>query len=382
MTNSTFKKKVILYVVNVDWFFLSHRLPLALKALDEGYRVIVLTSDTGCSDEIESYGIEFIAAPFLEKKGSFFEEFYNIYRLKSLYSNLKPDLIHHVTIRPVLYGSFAARLSKVPAVVNALSGLGYIYINNTLANRVLRLFFTKLFKWGFSHPNSTLILQNQDDEKLFIDKKLISANQIKIIKGSGVDTEKFVPTSKNEKKEGLDVAFIGRMLWDKGVGEFVEAAKILHDKDTPANFHLYGAPYETNPMSIPLHKLQEWENGGIVEVHGHVSEMSSELNNIDIVCLPSYREGLPKALIEAASAGKPIVTTDVPGCREVVKDGYNGYLVSPKDSESLALKVKDLIESPEKRKEYGLNSRKMAVEKFSVDDVINKTMKIYRSLLS
>lgn len=375
------KKSRILIVVNVDWFFLSHRLPVALAARERGYEVFVAAADTGKRAEIESYGLTFINAPYLEKSHSFLSELYMILKLGRLYKDIKPDLVHHVTIRPVLYGSIASRLYRVKAVVNALSGLGYLFINQGFKSRILREVVTKLLKIGFSHSNQLLILQNKDDREKFIKRGLIQPEKIRIVRGSGVDTDLFKPQPE-KGSAGVDVAFIGRLLWDKGIAEFVEAANLLKKQGVHASFHIYGAQYENNPMSVPDDVIDDWKSNHLFTVHGQKDRIEDHLEDIDIVCLPSYREGLPKALLEAASAGLPIVTTDTPGCREVVDDGVNGYLVPSRNASLVAESLKKLIENPELRSEFGKAGRKKVLKEFTVDKVVEETMNIYSSLLS
>jgi len=373
------KGKKILIVVNVDWFFLSHRLPIALAAKNAGFEVTIAAADTGVSENITREGLNFIDIPELEKNQPFISELKMIFRLKSLYRKLKPDLVHHVTIRPVLYGSLAARMARVFTVVNALSGLGFVYMNNTFRNRLIKKILDVMFRTGFKHQNSKLILQNNDDIELFLKRNLIHQNKVVLIKGSGVNVNTFTPSKKSDGK--VKVALIGRMLKDKGVEEFIEAAKVLAENGSDAEFHLYGAPYESNPTSITESDIQEWTKNKWLYYHGHCDNISEELNEIDIVCLPSYREGLPKSLLEAASAAKPIVTTNVPGCRDVVIDGVNGYLVPPKNVELLAKKIHILIENPELRKNFGVKGREMAVKEFSEELVVKQTLDLYRKLI-
>ncbi|MCC5940164.1 MAG: glycosyltransferase family 4 protein [Balneolaceae bacterium] len=371
--------KKLLIVVNVDWFFLSHRLPIALAAKNAGFDVVVAAADTGQAEKIRSYGLNFIDQPELESNRSILFEMKMVSKLRELYDEQKPDLVHHVTIRPVLYGSLAARLAGVPAVVNALSGLGYLYTHNTLKNRLLRLIIYRLYKIGFNHPNLKLILQNRDDLNLFVEKNLIPKDKIKLIKGVGVDISKFRPSSTHNNK--VKVALIGRMLWDKGVEEFINAGEELHTKGLDFEFHLFGEPYEKNPMSIPNDQLAKWGKIEWLTYHGHVDDISAILEEIDIVCLPSYREGMPKALLEAAASGKPIVTTDVPGCREVVDDGINGYLVPSRNSIILAEKIEHLIENEEVRNKFGKASRKKAETEFALEIINTQMLSLYDELM-
>ena len=370
----------ILFVVNVDWFFLSHRLPIALAAKKAGYEVTIVAADTGVSDKITREGLNFIDIPELEKNQPFLSELKMIFRLKSLYKKLRPDLVHHVTIRPVLYGSLAARMARVFALVNALSGLGYVYMNNTFKHRVIKKILNIMFRTGFKHPNSRLILQNNDDIELFLKRKLIHQNNVVLIRGSGVNVNTFTPVKKSNDK--IQVALIGRMLRDKGVEEFIEAAKILTKNGSEAEFHLYGAPYESNPTSIPESDIKDWAKNKWLYYHGHCDNISEELNEIDIVCLPSYREGLPKSLLEAASAEIPIVTTDVPGCREVVEDGVNGYLVPAKNVELLASRIENLINDPKLRSDFGKKGREKVIREFSQERIVKQTLDLYKELLN
>lgn len=372
--------KKLLFVVNVDWFFLSHRLPIALAAQKKGFCVYIATSDTGSRKVIEGYGFQFIHLPVLEKGGGIIAELSTFLRLLHLFRKVRPEIVHHVTIRPVMYGSIAARLAGVPSVVNALSGLGYLYINETLVNKLLRPVVNICFRLGFGHKNSILILQNSDDFKMISSLKLIKPEKVSIIRGSGVNINQFA-YSPEQKKDKVKVALIGRMLWDKGVGEFVRASEQLVEQGIKASFHLYGAPYPNNPMSISKEVLKKWNSLDFIECHGHVNDVAIILKDIDIVCLPSYREGLPKSLLEAAACGKPIVATNVPGCREIVNDGKNGFLVPVKDHIILANKIKVLVNDSELRHQFGLMSRKKVVEEFSEKLVVNQTLKLYKKLL-
>lgn len=376
------KKKKILFVVNVDWFFLSHRLPLALEAKRSGYTVYIAAADTGKAKDVKSYGLHFIDVQFLKSSETIFKEILVVHKLRKLYRKINPILIHHVTIRPVLYGSIAARAEKIPAVLNALSGLGYVYINNTFKNKIARIIFDQLFKWGFNHPNNILVLQNPDDVQVILARKIISITKIRIIPGSGVDTDLYKPKpNRSSDKEAIRIALIGRMLFDKGITEFVEAARICNSNEINATFHLYGAPYDNNPMSVSNRQLAMWNKEGNVQVHGYVDNIPEILNQLDIVCLPSYREGLPKSLIEASSAGLPVIATNVPGCREAVLDGISGYLVEMKNSASLAQRIEELANDPKKRKAFGIKGRELVIKKFSLQIIIKKTMECYCYLL-
>jgi len=371
-------KPKLVFAVNVDWFFLSHRLPLAMAAKQAGLEVYVLAEDTGKGEVIEQYGLKFI--PFGFSTGNhMLQDLQLLSELTRLYKKIRPVLVHQVTIKPVLIGSLAARLANVPAMVNALSGLGYLYINQSVKVRLARILSSVAFKVGFRHSHSRLILQNNDDKKLVLSNRLVDERKISIIRGSGVDENRFA----YQPESGTDVRVVlpGRMLWDKGVGEFVEAAAFLKTKFPHVSFHLVGEPYPDNPKSIPLEQLQRWNREGHVQYEGHQEDMVRVLKEASIVCLPSYREGLPKALLEASAIGRPIVTTDAPGCREIVRDGVNGYLVPVRDSYWLSKRIEKLILEPDTRRRFGENGRQIVENEFTVEKIATETLTLYRTLL-
>ena len=372
--------KTIVYFVSEDWYFCSHRLPIARKALAEGFKVVVITKVSKHKDAIESEGFEL--APIEIKRGgmNLFSELKTISELYSYYKKYNPDIVHHVAIKPVIYGTLVAQFIGSIKIVNAMAGLGYIFISNKKKVKLLRFFIHQLFRFLFRSKNSQLILQNKDDLEYFLKNKLVNNDNVAIIRGSGVNIEQF--TFMNEVKDTPIVMLASRMLWDKGVGEFIEAAKILKQEGVEARFVLVGDSDPENPASIPNAQLSEWHELGIVEWWGERGNMHEMLTQSHIVCLPSYREGLPKVLLEAASCGKPIIATDVPGCREIVHNGENGILVPLKDSSSLASAMKELINNPEKRKIIGINGRRLVENEFSEEIVVSQTLKVYQELLA
>lgn len=370
--------KKLFLVINVDWFFLSHRLPIALEAKNRGYNVTVFTIDTGRKEEIESYGFRCIALPTSRAGTNVWDEMKVVWLLYRYYKKERPDIVHHVAVKPVTYGSLAAKWAKVPKVVNALSGLGFLYINAD-QNKLIHKFLHLLFRYSFKNPNITFILQNQDDMKLIQDLNILDSHQIKLIKGSGVDLNLFSYTEETNK-EKIRVVLPARMLWDKGVGEFSEATSGLHHKyKNRVEFILAGDSDMENKSGITSDILEKWTKEGHLSWIGFQKDMITVLTNSNVVVLPSYREGLPKSLIEACAIGRPIVTTDVPGCREVVDDGVNGYLVPVKDSKSLSLAIEKLILDKDLRIKMGKEGRKLAEREFSIESVIQKTFEIYAS---
>lgn len=365
-------------VVNIDHFFLSHRLPIALEAKKRGYDVTICAQDSGFSDKIKGYGLKFIALPMSRSGTNILEELKVLLFFLKLYHREKPDIVHHVTMKPVTYGSIAAKLTRVKRVVNALSGLGFLFINAN-ENRTIHSLLNRAFKFGFNNTKLRFILQNQDDLAMIKNLKTLKDEHVFLIKGSGVSLDDF-KYSIEPTGSIIKVILPARMLWDKGIGEFVEAAQILKgvyaDK---VQFILAGGVDCENKATINKAQLLEWHNTGNISWVGFQSNVIQLLTEAHIVVLPSYREGLPKSLIEACAIGRPIVTTNVPGCKEVVVEGVNGFLVPPKNTEALAEAIKKLIIDKELRIKMGIEGRKIAEQFFSIESVLEKTFAIYES---
>ncbi len=371
-------KPTLLFVVNVDWFFLSHRLPIALAAKKAGIHVVIAAGDTGKGDTIRQYGLDFLSMPMKRKLSGPISEIRALLSLVRIYHKLKPDLVHHVTMKPILYGSLAAWLTRRPAVVNAISGLGYAFSSHGHA-RIRQWVAKNLYRWALHLPQSRTIFQNNDDLEEFCSSGLLPRKQAVLIRGSGVDCLRFRPTKQPESN--LIVMLPSRMLWDKGVGEFVDAARTIRKEHPDVRFVLVGSPDEGNRLTVPLIKLNEWSQAGVVEWWGQKEDMVSTLSAAAVVVLPSYREGLPKILLEAAASARPIVATDVPGCREIVRHRMNGLLVPPRDSAALATAIQTLLASPELRKQFGKASREIAVTEFSEDIVVKQILDLYQELM-
>jgi glycosyltransferase involved in cell wall biosynthesis len=372
--------KKIFIVVNVDWFFLSHRLPIALKALDQGYDVTIIAKDTGRSCDILKYRLSFINIPVSRSGISFLAEMRTVYQLFRIYLKNKPDIVHHVTLKISIYGSIAARFAKIKRVINAISGLGYNFTNGreSIINRVLFILMKYAFK---SDGGKFFIFQNKDDSAYFLEKGLVTETNYKIIKGSGVDLKKFYFSTTIEKQK-LKILLSARMLYDKGVVEFINASKILYENyNNKIEFVLAGPLDYDNPASINETKLRSYLVPGYLTWIGYSDNIIYHLRDSDIVILPSYREGIPKSLIEACAVGRPIITADAVGCRECVIEGYNGFLVPLKDEKVLAQKIEILVNDSDLRRRMGIASRDMAVKYFSLDDVVLSTLSIYKKLL-
>lgn len=375
------KTKKLFLVINVDWFFLSHRLPIALEALQRGYDVTVFAiEEGGHGEEIRSHGLKFVPLPTSRSGTNIFTELKVLFFLYRYYKKEKPDIIHHVAVKPVTYGSVAAKLANVPKVVNALSGLGFLFINAD-TNRMAHKIVTTVFNYGFKNPNLRFILQNNDDVQMIRKMKVLADEQIFRIKGSGVDLNEFSYSKEQmTPQEKVKILLPARMLWDKGVGEFVEAAKIIQKKlANKTEFILAGNVDMGNRARIMETQLQAWTKEGYVNWIGYQKNIAEVIRSTHILVLPSYREGLPKSLIEACAIGRPIVTTDVPGCREVVEEGINGFLVPKKDSIQLADRIERLIKDKQLRIQMGEAGRKKAEAEFSIENVLEQTFDIYDS---
>jgi len=369
-TTERTQEKRILFVLNADWFFLTNRLKLAITARENGYEVIVAAPDTGMAKEIRRHGFAFMALPRSTKGFSAnpFRELKVLFSLIKLYREFKPSVIHHSTPKIVIYGSLASRFVPDASVINLISGLGYNFSDRMKA-RVLRPFTKLLYAIALHRPKSCLVFQNSYDRRFFIKNKFVEEENTELIPGSGVNCKVFVPT--NVESEEPVVMIPARLLWGKGVGEFVMAARLIRERNPKVRFVLVGKPDPGNPSSIPEPMINSWIKDGCVEWWGHQSCMPDVLASATIVVLPSYTEGLPKVLVEASATGKPIVATDIPGCRDVVRHKVNGLLVPPKDPYALAKAIWELLDSPEKRRKYGAAGRRMAVEMFD-ENIIAK----------
>ena len=369
----------ILFVVNVDWFFLSHRLPIARAARDRGAEVWVAAAPTGQEGLIAEEGFHFVPISLRRGGRGIGQEIRTLHVISRILADVKPDLVHNVTIKPVLYTSLVARFLGKPAIVNAISGLGYTFISSGVKARILRGALWLPYKVALSGERVRVIFQNPDDIEAFVGRGWVERPRTALIRGSGVDVELF--RDAPEPPGAPVVMLASRMLKDKGVVEFVDAARLLRKWKVNCRVVLVGEPDPGNPATVTTEELSSWVSEGIVEWWGQRAEMEKVLPLAAIVTLPSYREGLPKVLQEAASVGRPIVATDVPGCREAVHEGENGYLVPPQDHVRLAEAIRRLAEDPGLRARMGANSRRMAIEEFRIERVVESTLAVYDELL-
>jgi len=373
-------KTKILFVANVDWFFISHRLVIAVEAKKNGFDVIVAAKDTGRSQEIIDKGIQFINLSFSRSGTNLIREFITLIKVFKIYYILRPDIVHHITLKPVIYGSLIAKVLKIKGVVNAISGLGYNFTEGrkSLVQKVMLL----IMKFGFNRKNVVIIFQNENDQKELTELGVIHpSNLIVRIKGSGVDLEKFYE-SPFPSFERIKILLPIRMLWDKGVKELRDASDILKEKYyDKVQFILSGLADEDNKAGVPASYLNDWQDGTYVKWIGHQKNMVEVYQNSHIVVLPSYREGMPKSLIEACAIGRAILTTNAIGCRECVDEGINGLKVPVKDAQSLANAIETLVNNPSRIIEMGKASRLKAKKEFDINFVLQIHSQIYNQYL-
>lgn len=373
------KNRRVLFVVNHSEFFLSHRLPIANACREAGMHVSIATSTTPGLALLRQMGFEVHPIPLRPGGTNPLADLRLVASLAMLYWREKPDVVHQVTIKPVMYGSLAARAARVPSVVNAMSGLGFLFISRSRKVGVLRAAVTKLLRIGMKHRNMRMILQNPDDKEEFVRARILSEGQVTIIRGSGVDPYYYTPCPE---PAGTPIVILpSRLLWDKGIAEYIEAVRILKHRGCRARFALVGGTDKNNPMSCAESDVQTWISEGLVEWWGVRNDMPQVFASCHVVILPSYREGLPKVLIEAASCERPIVSTDVPGCREIVRDGSNGFLVPARESMPLADALERLINSKELRVKMGKDGRAFVLAHFTLERVIGQTLEIYGQLI-
>src|SRR5258707_5807524 len=372
-------KPKLMYVISEDWFFYSHFFERALAARDAGYDVVVMTRERAHGQKIRAAGIRVLAVNFSRRSINPVNEFLSLLRIYLAYRRERPDVLHHVAAKAVFYGSLAALLSRRKlAIVNAPVGMGYVFSSRERLARLLRPCLRLGYQLLLNPPRSRVIFENADDAAYFVKNGVVRATDAVVIRGAGIDVRKFQPV--NSSGGPPVVALVARMLRDKRVREFVEAAHRLHDAGVVARFVLVGYPDPENPASIPLEQLRSWHGQKGVEWWGWEEDMVWTWHQVHIACLPSYREGLPKALLEAAACGLPIVATDAVGCREVVRDGDNGLLVPIGDVQALAGALRTLIFDASLRRRMGEGSRVRAECEFSSERVIGETLAVYRSL--
>lgn len=370
----------LLFFVAVDWFFCSHFISRAKAASQAGYDVVVLTHVDHLREAIESAGLRLIPLSIDRRSLNPFSALITLMCIYRVYRSEQPELVHHVALKPILFGSVAARLTGVTHVVNAVVGGGYTFTSKRLLMRLVRPLLQAALRVFLNPPRSKVVFENQDDLTAFIRAKQVRQEDAVLIRGAGVDPARY--KSAMSVSDIPVVVLAARLLWDKGIGEFVEAARIVRAQGIIARFVIVGDVDPGNRASISRETLTRWREDNVVELWGFRADMPEVFAHASIACLPSYREGLPKVLLEAMAASLPCVTTDVPGCREAVRNGDNGLLIPSRDAQALAEALKLLILDPETRHKMGVRGRQRLEQEFSSDLVIEQTLALYKELIS
>jgi len=365
-----------LLFANTDWFLYNFRLASAEALRARGDEVVLVSPPGKYAASLQERGFRWREFPFARRGMNPLSEAGTLLRLARLYRQERPVLAHHFTVKCVLYGTLAARFAGIRPVVNSLTGLGYVF---TGERGLLRDGISAAYR--LLMRRTWTIFENPDDQKMFIQRNWIVPARSAVILGAGVDVERFHPQAEPPTGEPV-VIFPARILWDKGIGEFVGAARRLRGKNLPARFVVVGESDAGNPTSVPLRTLEDWKREGIVEWWGWQEDMQKVYAQAHIACLPSHREGLSNALAEACACGLPIVTTDVPGCRDVVTHGLNGLLAPVKNASALAEALETLLSDPELRRAMGAAGREIAVNKFGVTKINAETLALYEKVLA
>ncbi|OOG37260.1 glycosyltransferase family 1 protein [Rhodanobacter sp. C06] len=373
--------KAVLFA-NTDWYLYNFRRALALALQRQGYEVLLISPPGPYGDKLRALGLRWESVPMARRSLNPLRETALLWHLVRLLRREQPVLMHGFTIKCAVYGSLAARLAGVPARVNAVAGMGYVFTSPQLKARLLRPVVRSLLRLALGGSGARLILQNADDVALFRRAGLVDPEHIRLIRGSGVNCAQFAAGMRARPPgDGrMRVLLASRLLWDKGLAEFVAALRQLRLQGRTVHALLAGMPDPGNPATVPEATIREWVAEGLVSWLGHVDDMAGLLGSVDVVVLPSHREGLPRTLVEAAACGLPLITTDVPGCREVVSDGVDGLLVPKGDSKALAQAIRRLQENPELARRMGAAARLKARSQFDEHIVIQRTLEVYAEL--
>lgn len=371
--------RCLLFVVNNPAFFMSHRVPVALAAQRAGYDVHVATMDGPAVAEIQALGMTHHPIPMTRSGKHPLQELGTLLALIRLFRRLRPRVVHLVTIKPVLYGGIAARLTRVPGMVAAISGLGFVFLSNSLKMRLVRSVVARLYRVALGHPNSRVIFQNANDRDMLKSLGAVRNDQVVIIRGAGVDLNAY-RASPEPASPPVVVTMVARLLRDKGVQEFVQAARLLRERGVPVTMQLVGGVDAGNPTSATQEDVDAWRREGCVEALGERSDVAALYAAAHIAVLPSYREGLPKSLIEAAACARAVVTTDVPGCRDAIEPNVTGLLVPVRDAQALADAIARLSGDAALRQAMGTAGRALAEREFNVERVARIHVELYDTL--
>ncbi len=370
----------LILVSNTEWYLYNFRLSLARHLREQGYEVVLVSPPGRFAPLLEQAGFRWVEWRVGRQTLAPWQELAAAFRLARIYREERPALVHHHTIKPVLYGTLAARWAGVSAIVNSIPGRGYVFLGSDPKARLLRPLVKSFYRMVLKSRQSAVIFENTTDQQYFVDEKLVSASRVWLIEGVGVDPQIFSPTPE---PDGIPVIlFASRMLWDKGVGVLVEAARLLRGR-VAARVALAGEPDPGNPATVDDSTLRGWADEGVVEWWGWRGDMPAVYASSHIVTLPTmYGEGVPTVLLEAAACGRPLVASDVPGCRHVVEDGVNGLIVPQNDPAGLAAALEKLAVDPSLRGRMGAAGRRRVLDQFTTDRVNAATLDVYRRVLN
>ncbi len=381
MTN---KKIKIALISNSCWYIYNFRISLLRDLKSEGFEVVIITPLDKYVNQLVEEGFEYQKWGLSRKSINIFNELISIYSLIKIYKRLKPDLVHHFTIKACLYGTIAAKFSDINLVINSITGLGHLYAGKKYTTRILKNILKPIYKIIFRARRSNMIFQNKDDLYEFEKNKFINENSSIVIEGSGVDIVKFFPSEDTSGKyhSPIRVLFPSRLIMEKGIIEVIRACNSLWKEKYNFSLWISGKNNDANRSSLKKNTLRKLEENKKIKILGHVENMKELYENIDIVLLPSWREGLSKALIEAAAMQRPIITTNTTGCAEIIDHGKNGILVPLQDEESIKLALKFLFLNQNLSREFGISAREKVIKNFSTTIINSQTIRFYRKIIN
>lgn len=372
---------IILFITNSDWFFISHRLPIAQKLIELGFQVHLATNFTNNKEKLEALGLRTHAIRLSRRGIHPLQEISTILEIRKILNEICPSIVHGITLKSAIYGGLACRLAGISAYVASIAGLGSAFSGEGAKNKLLKKIISILFRFSLSHKKTIIIFQNKEDKSALLNITSLKDNQTELIEGSGVDLNKYC--FKEEPKGNLVVTMASRLIFEKGIREFLEAARILKQEGIDAEFWLVGTIDPGNPSSATESDLQTWKEEGLVKLLGLRKDIDIIFSQSNIIVLPSYYgEGLPKVLLEAGASGRAIITTDNQGCRDAIIPDVTGILIPKRDAIKLAANIKLLLQNEDLRKNMGCAGRKLAENKFGIEKVVQKHVEIYTSLLS
>ena len=371
----------ILLFANTDWYLYNFRRSLALALKETGYEVLLTSPPGPYVKRLQALGLEWLPAPMDRSSLNPSRELRLLAWLIRLVKREDVLLVHGFTIKCAVYGSLAARLAGNRPRISAVAGLGYVFTSASLKAQLLKLVVRGVMRMALAGRRSRLILQNSDDVAMFREARLVRRDHVRRIPGSGVDTDRFLPADTMPASYCFRIVLPARLLWDKGIGELVEAARLLRQRNAAVSVLFAGEPDSGNPATVSVEQLRVWQDTGLIDWLGKVNDMPALFQSVNAVVLPSYREGIPKSLIEAAACALPLITTDVPGCREVVTHDVDGLLVPPRDAVALSKAIERLAGNPALCRRLGQAARRKALAEFDERIVIEQTMAVYRELI-